>query len=94
MTDPEATSAETLIRAAEIGTAEGLRFVYAGNLPGRVGPWENTRCPGCRATVIERFGYLVRSYRLTPDGRCPHCQTQLAGRLARRGRARCEPATI
>ena len=32
----------------EIGTAAGLRFVYAGNLPGRVGPWENTRCPSCR----------------------------------------------
>src|SRR5205814_5586825 len=33
MTEPDATPAETLMRAAEIGTAEGLRFVYAGNLP-------------------------------------------------------------
>ena len=79
MTEPDPTSAATLIRAAEIGTAAGLRFVYAGNLPGRVGPWENTRCPGCRATVIERYGFLVRSYRLTPDGRCPDCRTQLPG---------------
>src|SRR5205807_2293983 len=68
MTDPEATPATTLIRAAEIGTEEGLRFIYAGNLPGKVGPWENTRCPSCRETVIERFGYLIRSYRLTSDG--------------------------
>src|SRR5262249_58399095 len=38
-----------------------------------------TRCPACRATVIGRYGYLIRSYRLTPDGRCPHCQTRLPG---------------
>ena len=34
MTDPDNTDARTLLRAAEIGVAEGLRFVYAGNLPG------------------------------------------------------------
>jgi AmmeMemoRadiSam system radical SAM enzyme/AmmeMemoRadiSam system protein B/AmmeMemoRadiSam system protein A len=79
MTDTDSTSPETLIRAAEIGTAAGMRFVYAGNLPGRVGPWEDTRCPGCRVTLIERFGYLVRSYRITADGRCPKCRTRIPG---------------
>jgi AmmeMemoRadiSam system radical SAM enzyme/AmmeMemoRadiSam system protein B/AmmeMemoRadiSam system protein A len=79
MTDPDATPPETLLRACEIGSAAGLRFVYAGNLPGRVGPWENTRCPNCRATVIARYGYLVRSYRLTADGCCPDCKTRLPG---------------
>jgi AmmeMemoRadiSam system radical SAM enzyme/AmmeMemoRadiSam system protein B/AmmeMemoRadiSam system protein A len=79
MDDTPATPPETLVRAAEIGAAEGLRFVYAGNLPGRVGPWEDTRCPACRATVIARYGYLIRSYRVTPDGRCPDCQARLPG---------------
>jgi AmmeMemoRadiSam system radical SAM enzyme/AmmeMemoRadiSam system protein B/AmmeMemoRadiSam system protein A len=79
MADPEATPPETLLRACEIGVAAGLRFVYAGNLPGRVGPWEDTRCPSCRATVIARYGYLIRSYRLTPDGGCPDCGTRLPG---------------
>jgi AmmeMemoRadiSam system radical SAM enzyme/AmmeMemoRadiSam system protein B/AmmeMemoRadiSam system protein A len=79
MTDPDATPPETLLRACEIGSAAGLRFVYAGNLPGRVGPWEDTRCPSCRATVIARYGYLIRSYRLTPDGRCPDCGARLPG---------------
>jgi AmmeMemoRadiSam system radical SAM enzyme/AmmeMemoRadiSam system protein B/AmmeMemoRadiSam system protein A len=79
MTDPAPTSAQTLIRAAEIGAAEGLRFIYAGNLPGQVGPWENTRCPSCSTTLIERFGYLVRSYRVTAEGRCPSCQAQIPG---------------
>ncbi len=50
MNDRGATPVATLLRAAEIGTEAGLRYVYAGNLPGRVGPWENTRCPDCRAT--------------------------------------------
>jgi pyruvate formate lyase activating enzyme len=79
MTEPENTEAEALVRAAEIGTEEGLRYVYAGNRPGQVGAWENTRCPACQETVIERFGFLVRSYRLTSDGRCPNCQFQLPG---------------
>src|SRR3954447_615705 len=57
MADPDNTSPETLIRAAEIRTEEGLRFVYAGNLPGRVGPWEDTRCPSCRSTLIQRYGF-------------------------------------
>ncbi len=73
MTDPEATPAETLIRACEIGRAAGLRFVYAGNLPGRVGPWEDTTCPFCGVTLIARHGYLVRAYRITADGGCPDC---------------------
>ena len=79
MTDPPDTDARQLIRAAEIGAEEGLRFVYAGNRPGQVGPWENTRCPSCRETLIERWGYLIRAYRLGPDGRCPGCRTALPG---------------
>ena len=75
MTDPPNTQARQLIRAAEIGAEEGLRFVYAGNLPGRVGRWENTYCPGCGEMLIERFGYLVRDYKIAPDGQCPRCQT-------------------
>ena len=48
MTDRGATPVATLLRACEIGAAEGLRYVYAGNIPGRVGEWENTRCPSLR----------------------------------------------
>jgi pyruvate formate lyase activating enzyme len=79
MTDPDRTSAQTLVRAAEIGTEEGLQFVYAGNLPGRVGPWEDTRCPGCQQILIERTGFLVRAYHLTAQGCCPRCQRRIPG---------------
>jgi len=56
MTGPGATTAGTLERAASIGRAAGLRYVYAGNLPGSVGGLENTHCPNCRAVLVERDG--------------------------------------
>jgi pyruvate formate lyase activating enzyme len=68
-----------LIRAAEVGTEEGLHFVYAGNLPGQVGAWENTRCPKCSETLIGRYGYLVRNYRITAAGACPRCGDAVPG---------------
>jgi pyruvate formate lyase activating enzyme len=79
MTEPHDTESWELIRAAEIGAEEGLRFVYAGNRPGQVGQWENTRCPGCQDTLIERFGYLIRGYYLSPNGGCPSCGMQIPG---------------
>jgi pyruvate formate lyase activating enzyme len=80
MTGPENTTAEMLLHAAEIGRQSGLRFVYPGNLPGQVGDAENTHCPGCGETLIERFGYYVRSYRITPGGTCPACAVPVPGR--------------
>jgi pyruvate formate lyase activating enzyme len=79
MTDPENTTAATLLRAAEIGQEAGLRYVYAGNLPGRVAPYENTACASCGAPLVERLGYVVLGYHLTPGGACPKCGTPAAG---------------
>jgi len=79
LTDPANTTAAQLIRAAEIGVAEGLRFVYAGNAPGQVGPWENTWCPRCRELLIARDGYVVGQYNLTSTGRCPKCASAIPG---------------
>jgi pyruvate formate lyase activating enzyme len=80
MTDPDNTTASTLIRAAEIGQEAGLHYVYAGNLPGQVGPYENTMCPGCGMILIERLGYVILGYHLTSDGGCPRCGIRLPGR--------------
>jgi pyruvate formate lyase activating enzyme len=82
MSDPENTTPEMLVQAAEIGRRNGLRFVYAGNLPGRVGDFENTRCHVCHALLVERYGYFIQQYRLTPDGTCPSCDTRIPGRWA------------
>ncbi len=83
MTDPENTSAETLVRAAEIGKKVGLHYIYAGNLPGEVGDLENTRCANCSELLIERYGYLIKRYYLTPNGCCPSCGSSVPGRWDR-----------
>jgi pyruvate formate lyase activating enzyme len=80
MNDPENTTPDMLMAAAAIGHRNGLRYVYAGNLPGRVGDLENTRCHRCRALLVERYGYFIQSYRLTSDGACPDCGTRIPGR--------------
>jgi len=79
MTDPDNTTAKQLIRAAEIGKEEGLKFVYAGNAPGQVGPYENTYCPECNTLLIKRFGYVILDYQITDDGKCPACHTSIPG---------------
>jgi len=79
MTEPDNTPAQTLLRASEIGREAGLRYVYAGNIPGHVGEYESTFCPNCNKVVIERRGYTIIDYHLTEEGACPHCGTKLAG---------------
>ncbi|RMD91797.1 MAG: AmmeMemoRadiSam system radical SAM enzyme, partial [Calditrichaeota bacterium] len=79
MRDPENTGVDLLIRAAEIGYEEGLHFVYAGNMPGHVGRYENTYCPNCQQLLIERYGYVILEYNITPQGTCPACQSPIPG---------------
>ncbi len=83
MNDERDTTPDDLLRAAEIGRAAGLRYIYAGNLPGITGDLEDTRCPQCGETLISRYGYFIQDYRLTPEGRCPSCSAQIPGRWAR-----------
>lgn len=80
MTDPRNTTAEDLLRAAEIGKNAGLRYIYAGNLPGGVGELENTRCHNCGKLLVERYGYLIRGYHITAQGSCPECGIAVPGR--------------
>jgi len=83
MTDPENTQPESLIRAAEIGRRAGLRYVYAGNLPGQVGNLETTYCAACGELLIRRYGYRIVQYRISPEGCCPSCSAPLPGRWAK-----------
>jgi pyruvate formate lyase activating enzyme len=76
MVDRPETPVDTLRRARDIGLSAGLRYVYEGNIPGQ--GHENTICPACRTVLVERFGFVVRENRIK-DGRCPACETQIAG---------------
>ncbi len=80
MTSPSDTRPEDLLRAATIGRAAGLRYVYAGNLPGQVQGLEDTHCHHCGELLIQRHGYRIEKYRLTPHGDCPACQATIPGR--------------
>ncbi len=70
------TPADTLERASAIARAEGLRFVYVGNLATEKG--EDTLCPGCGETLLHRTRFTVCENRLL-DGRCPACGTGIPG---------------
>jgi pyruvate formate lyase activating enzyme len=84
MTSPDDTRPADLLRAATIGHDAGLRFVYAGNLPGYVGDLEDTRCHRCGELLIRRFGYAIEDYKLTPEGTCPACQAIIPGRWSKK----------
>ena len=83
MTDTPATTPAMLARAAALGREGGLRFVYAGNLPGRVGRLEDTACAQCRAVLVERRGFSVAACRVTSEGGCPSCGATVPGRWGR-----------
>jgi pyruvate formate lyase activating enzyme len=70
------TPVPTLERAKAIADAEGLHYVYIGNVPGH--PAENTYCPKCRRVLVERVGLTARQM-LIRKGNCPFCGQQIPG---------------
>ncbi len=66
----------TLERAKAIADAEGLQYVYVGNVPGH--PAENTYCPKCRRIIVERLGFTVKQMHIQ-KGRCEFCRQPIAG---------------
>ncbi len=70
------TPVSTLERCKAIAEAEGLKYVYIGNVPGH--PAENTYCPQCGKLLIERTGFLVRQMNIV-KGKCPQCQQTIPG---------------
>ena len=73
------TTPDDLWKIVQFGQQAGLKYMYPGNLPGQVGGWEDTRCHHCNATVIQRYGFLVKQNRVGPDGLCPDCKKPLPG---------------
>ncbi|MGQ9801815.1 MAG: AmmeMemoRadiSam system radical SAM enzyme [Candidatus Saccharicenans sp.] len=76
--DTPSTPVNTLRKAREIGLAEGLRYIYLGNVWGE---GEDTLCPKCGTTVIRREGFWVKS-NLLQDSHCPNCGQKIAGIFA------------
>jgi len=70
------TPVETLERAKAVADAEGLQYVYIGNVPGH--PGENTYCPKCRRLLIERAGFTIRQLHVR-KGQCEYCHQAIPG---------------
>jgi pyruvate formate lyase activating enzyme len=64
------TPPEIIFEALEIGEKAGLKYLYAGNLPGD--KYENTYCPSCGSTLIVRAGFSSKSGGLSGDA-CLNC---------------------
>lgn len=69
------TKAETIKKAYDIGKKEGLKYVYAGNVPNT--EMENTYCPKCADLIVERIGYNIKRY--DKNGNCPKCGEKIEG---------------
>lgn len=70
------TPLETLLRARQIAEAEGLHYVYIGNI--LTPDAGNTRCPNCRRLLVARRGFAVLENAIR-DGRCPDCGKEIYG---------------
>jgi len=70
------TPVDKLTAAAAIAVSEGIKFVYIGNVPGN--EKEDTKCPKCGSTVIERQGYTILSSNI--NGECKNCGEKISGR--------------
>jgi pyruvate formate lyase activating enzyme len=77
MRDKPPTPPTTLFEARRIALANGLRYVYTGNVRDEAG--QSTYCHACGATLIGRDGYRLTAWQLTADGRCRRCHTACAG---------------
>ncbi|MBI4165074.1 MAG: AmmeMemoRadiSam system radical SAM enzyme [Acidobacteria bacterium] len=70
------TPLATLERAKAIADAEGLHYVYVGNVPGH--PAESTYCPKCHKLIVERAGYTIGAMHIK-GGKCRYCQQAIPG---------------
>jgi pyruvate formate lyase activating enzyme len=77
MLDVPRTPVFTLERARRIALRNGVRYAYTGNVSDTEG--QATRCHSCDGALIERDGYDILAWRVTPDGRCDRCGTPCAG---------------
>jgi pyruvate formate lyase activating enzyme len=71
------TPVPTLERAKAIADAEGLHYVYIGNVPGH--PAQNTYCPQCRKMLVERVGFTASKMLIRKDNSCPSCRRPIPG---------------
>lgn len=71
------TPLEILLKARDAARAEGLHYVYIGNVPG-LEDAGTTWCPGCKKAVAKRDIFAVTQLDIT-DGKCRFCGHTIPG---------------
>jgi pyruvate formate lyase activating enzyme len=83
MLDTPPTPAATLRRARRIALANGLRYVYTGNVRDEEGG--STWCHACGQRLVGRDGYVLTGWHLSPappgGAACDRCGTPCPGRF-------------
>ncbi|RLA19825.1 MAG: AmmeMemoRadiSam system radical SAM enzyme [Gammaproteobacteria bacterium] len=82
MNDIPATPGHTLSKARQLAMAEGMQFVYTGNVHDAEGG--STWCPDCNALLIERDWYQLGHWGLDENACCSQCGYQLPGHFDER----------
>lgn len=70
------TPVETIESIRNLMLEAGLKYVFAGNLPGSKA--EDTFCPNCGEKLIDRRGYDLVSWNLTAKKECPSCGKKIS----------------
>jgi transposase/predicted RNA-binding Zn-ribbon protein involved in translation (DUF1610 family) len=76
LTNLPQTPVDILEQARKTAMDAGLNYVYIGNVPGHNA--ENTTCPKCGKTVVERQGYTIKQKNLI-SGACKNCGQKISG---------------
>jgi pyruvate formate lyase activating enzyme len=76
LTQLPATPVNTLVKCREIAQKAGLKYIYIGNVPGLQA--ENTICPKCGKTVVERKGFTIVSNNIV-NAKCKFCNEAISG---------------
>jgi pyruvate formate lyase activating enzyme len=71
-----ATEQESIHNLLRLGVESGLKYLYSGNLT--VDCWNDTNCPSCKKTLIQRQGYQTEIIALQ-SGKCQFCGQKIPG---------------
>ncbi len=77
MRDKRNTAPAVLTRSREIALANGLRYVYTGNVHDIAGG--STCCHECGEVLIARDWYVLQQWELNSLGVCDNCGSKCAG---------------
>ncbi len=75
MLDLPETPVATLEKLHAVVKAEGLEYVYLGNVWGH--PLEHTYCPACGAVAVRRYGFTIQAWNLDAQNRCRACRHRI-----------------